>query len=125
MMKRDLDLIRDILLLTETATKNLFFYEIVDSLHVEPETLYKHLLLMQEMRLIHICGGISALTPHSKKHESVFVRSLTPSGYDYLKAIRNDTSWEKCKSALKAAGKAAGVATVNQTVRQAISHLLS
>lgn len=120
-MQRNLDLIRDILLFLEKQSGNVQFYQIADALHVPAETLHYHLILMKESHLIILLGGISVLTPTSRKYESVFIRRITAEGYDYLDSIRSKDTWSKVKSTAVTAGKTAGIAVIQETMKKLLS----
>ncbi len=91
-MKRDMELIRAILLEVEKQdpASNLPAIEIEG---YDNKTVFEHAKLMEEGGLINgCCFDLSC---------NVFIQSLTWSGYDYLDKIRDTTVWEKTKVEIK------------------------
>ena len=93
-MKRNMELVRAILLQVEANTDgkidlNLPNYQANDiGLHVE---------LMIECRLLK---GTVLASSDGPSHEilSYMIRRMTWDGYEFLEVARNDTLWEKAKS---------------------------
>ncbi len=94
-MKRDLDLVRKILITIEgKPTLDPVSVEIEGH---EFEEIAFHLLLLKE------AGFIDAIISQDETDEiiNVFVSRLTWSGCEFLDLARNDTIWSKSKSTLK------------------------
>jgi hypothetical protein len=102
-MKRDLDLIRKILLTIEGApkSKESNAVEELESEH-DYDILQYHLSLLLEAGLINAIDMSSGNQPYG----SYIVQKLTWSGHEFLDTARNDTRWEKAKEATK---KIAGI----------------
>ena len=93
-MKRDLDLLRDILLRIEDAESDLenqAFYDLSDN----PRTIGFHI------RLLIDAGFISAIDISSKGAPDYFIiQRLTFAGCEYLDSVRSTTIWEQAKQKL-------------------------
>ena len=95
-MKRDLDLVRMILLEAEEADGMLDLSRFVDASH-SLDLLGFHVEMMADAGLVdaevgHVMGG---------RFSSVTVNRLTWAGEDYLDAIRSDTVWQRVKAAMR------------------------
>lgn len=95
-MKRDLDLVRMILLEAEEADGRLDLSRFVDASH-SLDLLGFHVAMMADAGLVdadvgHAMGG---------RCSSVTVNRLTWAGEDYLDAIRSDTVWQRVKAAMR------------------------
>ncbi len=119
-MKRDLELIRRILLYAEKEDGKIPFYSMLPVFDVDADTLDAHLRLMQEMDLIRYGGSTIALTPETKKYDGHFLYRITAKGYDYLDAARNEMLWEKAKSQIISSG---GELTMS-AIKSVISNLI-
>jgi hypothetical protein len=99
-MKRDMDLIREILLEVEKLPYTGGFHKVAIEGHSEDEITY-HTLLLAEADLIEatVCSVFGA--------ESYLPVRLTWAGHEFLDAAKNDTIWHQAK---EAAGKAGGLA---------------
>lgn len=108
-MKRNLDVIRNIMLYCEETLKPgvilnaksmpRTLYEEIDSSMAEDEFM-EHLVLLEEGRLIEgrgikIGGGI---------YVEFMVLRITSNGYDFLDALRNDTVWKAVKEKFNTVG---------------------
>ncbi|MGI5873506.1 MAG: DUF2513 domain-containing protein [Bacillota bacterium] len=100
-MKRDIDLLRDILLQIENAPagKSIDDSDIAGS-EYDPDIIRYHIKLLYDAELIEgheIPMAGSALPGY-------VISSLSSDGFDFLDAIREKTTWEKIKSKACAAG---------------------
>jgi hypothetical protein len=86
-MKRDMDLVRNILLQIEGDGK------ILSIEGYEKDVILKHLELLEEAGLIKA----SFLRANQVGVVSAHVERLTWSGHEFLDAARNDTLWNKAK----------------------------
>jgi len=96
-MKRNMDLIRDILLEIEKQPDRHTWF----SLAFEGFSLQEidhHLLLLQDARFIHLTRKTSS------GEDTVFSGRLTWQGHEFLEAIRPDERWERLKAAMAEAG---------------------
>lgn len=95
-MKRNFDLVREILSAIEEAPPG----RIIDGLNVDgfsPEEIGEHAILLQEAGLIE---ADIRRTRSPKKPYLVIIRGLTWKGHDFLAASRDDTIWNLAKEKL-------------------------
>lgn len=103
-MKRDLDLIRLLLLDFEKLRLN----DCIDPSRLE-------LPPWSEDEIIYNCfrmresGLIAAADLSSGSGKNILVMSLTSAGHDYLDAVRDASIWGKVKSRLALEGEAGGI----------------
>lgn len=99
-MKRDLDLLRDILLSVEAfAPKTIGELQAVqpsDFSGTEPENFH-HIKLLIDAGLIDLAG------PPTLKAE-FSIRGMTMAGHDFLDAIREQSVWDQTKDRIGTAG---------------------
>lgn len=101
-MKRDLDLIRDILLhieamppeQTDLSSKQL------KNLCANEATIASHIKLLLDNKFIEVTHCV----PQNENKDIYFITRITMSGYDYLDTIRNPKIWEATKEKLKSIG---------------------
>lgn len=101
-MKRDMELIRNILLQFEERLEfdTPYTPEVVG---YSENQIYYHLKLMDQ------AGLIEAIDWSGGDSQHWVVTSMTNVGHDFLEAARNETFWERAKSAISASG---GVLTI-------------
>lgn len=106
-MKRDLSLIRDMLLRIEELTDTKIALDLSDfaDLHTDRAVLVFHTCLLIEARFIR--GGIIAGKP-----TDIRIDRLTFTGCDYLDSIRDNDVWHKVCDHLARFGGGAAMATV-------------
>jgi len=94
-MKRDMDLVRQILLETEKipflASGQVYEPEIEGYSH---EEISYHVKLLQEAGYVQAMGGDAYWV----------IQSLTWEGHEFLEASKDDTRWNKAKSIMKDKG---------------------
>ena len=100
-MKRDLDLIRDLLLFIEEnvefqSTDWHFKYD-----HKDPKAVGYALKLMRERGLIESLVVEDSGTTYEDAHHDVVI---TWEGHDFLDTVRDDEIWKKTKEGVKAGG---------------------
>ena len=104
-MKRDLDLLRNMMLRIEANTPNQFDMQ---ACHFEDlcdiDTLNYHIALMVDAGFIE-----SIERPIQGEY---YIRRLTNSGCDYLDVVRNDSVWAKTKQRLSSVGGSASIEIV-------------
>ena len=84
-MKRDMDIVRNLLQRAEAADGSVSINEAVETYHVR---------LMIDAGLVE--GRISEeITANSPRHS--YIHNLTWAGHDFLDAARNDTVWHTAK----------------------------
>ena len=96
-MKRDLDLIRSILLRVEQSEGA----ENYDRMEEDKKVIYQVELLKE--------AGFIDVRSHSDGH---FVRRLTWRGHDFLDAVRDDTVWNRTKEKISSTVGSASVEIV-------------
>lgn len=111
-MKRDLDLIRKILLTVENS-KQRYAIDRLETLctllNIEDKQLVcYHVDLLLDAGFIK--GTITKLMNNS--YSSCFIERLTNSGYNYLDSVRNDSIWKAVKDKLANFGGTATLAVV-------------
>lgn len=119
-MKRDLELIRRILLYAEKENGKIPFYSMLPVFGVDADILDAHLRLMQEMDLIRYGGSTIALTPETKKYDGCFLYRITAKGYDYLDAVRDETAWGKIKGKITSSGGELTLAAIKALISNLI-----
>lgn len=99
-MKRDLDIIRNILLYIENADNNrIRIYDISVNLNLPIDVIKYHIDLLADKKFIILRGCVTVLSPDYKPFD----------GCDYLEAIKNDTIWNNVKKDLKRIGGSASL----------------
>lgn len=98
-MKRDLDLVREILIVVEKASE-----PIEPPLGMEEE--YNEELINYHVKLLEQAGLIEAICNEyrSGRIEVMSIRSLTWEGHEFLDAARNESAWNEAKSTAKDKG---------------------
>lgn len=94
-MKRDLDLIRNLLLAIEEAPSGLYlqpddFLPVCDDL----DKIVFHLELLDD------AGFIESIDASTTLCDSIVVKRMTFAGCDYLDAVRNKAIWERIREKL-------------------------
>lgn len=107
-MKRDLDLMRSMMLRIEEQTSGDIYLRraAFDDLCENLDAISYHL------RTLLDAGFIEALDLSSSSGEDYAVRGLTFAGCDYLDAIRDKSIWEKVKKKISSIGGSASVEIV-------------
>ena len=103
-MKRDMDLVRAILLKTEDAQEESYDSAALVSETWDQAMITYHVEIMAEAGLLvanvsHYIGGGS----------HAFITRLTWNGHEFLDAVRDDSTWNKTKSRI---GEAVGSASL-------------
>jgi hypothetical protein len=99
-MKRDMDLIRELMLKLEALPPGVFRFR-ADSAEIQidgysPQEVFYHLGLVKDASLIHSTG--------SGRMGSIELAGLTWTGHDFLDSVRSRDVWEKTKAVVSAAG---------------------
>lgn len=96
-MKRDMDLVRKILLHIEANQDGKINLDIPD---YSRDEIYLHVQLMKEGGLVE---ASIVPNPDGREHRilACVVRKLTWEGHDFLDAARDDTLWEQAKKLYK------------------------
>ena len=90
-MKRDMDLVREILLAMEEDKKEI-------TGDYSSELIVEHQLLMWK------AGLIEGIDVSSKDGPGFITQRITWLGYDYLESVREKSAWEKIKETMKKHG---------------------
>lgn len=98
-MKRDLDLIRLVLLQMESADGSLELGQINRADASEASLLY-HVELMEDQGLIHA----SILRDTNGEALDCTLKTITWTGQEYLDSVRDPRVWSRTKQALSAVG---------------------
>ena len=118
-MKRDMDLIRTIMLHLESfPDADLNLEEVVIEGHGD-ETVLGHLLLLRE------AGFIEMIYERFGGGESqIFIHRITWAGHEFLEAVRNETIWAKSTKVIMSAGVGLGWPLLQAVLRaKAAEHL--
>jgi hypothetical protein len=104
-MKRDMDLIRELLLKLEALPVRT-----VDVVYIDPEAMTidgydthqidYHLQLLEQARLVYAGGFESGMSAGP----GIAFRCLSWSGHDFLDSVRSPDVWDKAKQTASAAG---------------------
>ncbi|WP_198781148.1 DUF2513 domain-containing protein [Shewanella putrefaciens] len=109
-MKRDMDLIRLILLEAQNGNLNS------DIKGFESDVVKYHKKLAIEAGLLE--GKVqNNLENTSVVPSAVHVKDLTWHGHDFLDSIESDNNWSKVKGYIKESGKIVTIETVKQAVK--------
>ena len=108
-MRRDMDLVRYLLIATEEAEKPLTLFDMLDCGWSPDEVVY-HVGLMSARGLLdaNASGG-------SGKNSAVYIKGLTWDGCDYLDAIRDEGVWLRTKRLVKEAVGSTTMAVIKET----------
>lgn len=124
-MKRDLDLIRDILLDIESApSDSLTIYDLAKNHGVSPDLVFYQIQLLKEAQFIKVRYFMRVLTPDSKKYDDIKISRLTLRGHDYLDTIRNNDIWRKTKESLVKVGTSVAFSTITRIASRLLESYL-
>lgn len=102
-MKRDMDLVRSILMMVADSDDPVSIDALVNGDH-DKQLVGYHISIMKDAGLIKA----SIMSADDDPYYQCFISSLTWEGNDFLDAVRNDMVWVKTKSTIS---KTAGSAT--------------
>lgn len=97
-MKRDIDLIRKLLIHLEEKPNDKIIMELELDGHDKNDVMY-HFILMDQAGLIRCEREVSSTT--SDRIIKVYPFSLTWQGHEFLEASRNEKTWNKAKALIK------------------------
>ncbi len=124
-MKRDLDLVRAILITAENADGPIGG-DVLLSIEPDAKKVAYHLELMQAHGLINVAVKYDGLNHSPYMLE---LRSVTWEGYDYLDAIRSTRVWDEAKASMMGAIGEVSLSLAKETslmvARQLIQQQLS
>jgi hypothetical protein len=118
-MKRDLDLIRQILLEVE-KNDNYLKTIAIQAEGYSPEQVSYHVMLLAKAGLV---SANLAKQPQSGG-EAWYPKSLTWEGHEFLDATRNGTIWHQLKAKLKDQGIDAPLSVVQQLALKLVGQAL-
>lgn len=107
-MRRDMDLVRRILMETEARTRPFDSGGLVDERHGSDEVAY-HVRIMKQAGLLD-----AILASDLSLNQSATVLGLTWDGQDFLDAVRNDGVWQKIKRGLRDGVKSVGFDSIKK-----------
>nr|DAR17896.1 MAG TPA: YjcQ protein [Caudoviricetes sp.] len=114
-MKRDLDLIRDILLDIESApSDSISIYDLAKNHNVSPDLVFYQIQLLKEAQFLKVRYLMKVLTPDSKKYDDIRISRLTLQGHDYLDTVRNNEIWSKTKASIVKLGTSVAFSTITR-----------
>jgi hypothetical protein len=98
-MKRDMDLIRDILLHHEKHSDDNFYHTLnADNFeNFDAEKLYSHVRLLME-------SGHIGYVDQTMGGEDIDLGGISPAGYDFLDSVRDPEVWRNTKELVNKAG---------------------
>ncbi|MEO0519408.1 MAG: DUF2513 domain-containing protein [Cyanobacteria bacterium P01_A01_bin.116] len=96
-MKRDLDLVRDILIEIESWSANIQLKGVEIKGYSHDDVTYNAMLLYD-------AGYIDAVISKTMAGDSIYPKSLTWKGCEFLDEARDKTVWKKAKSVAEEAG---------------------
>lgn len=108
-MKRDMDLLRTLLLGIEERDVGDGQWVSFGDLTLPEGTMTPEPLVQEHLRLLLEAGLIEATSADTLSARSIFPRRLTWEGHDFLDTIRDEGVWASTKEAV---GKAGGTATL-------------
>jgi DNA-binding transcriptional ArsR family regulator len=96
-MKRDMDLIREILLQMESSN-NTDDWAKINIADVSKETISYHI------KLLYQAGLIEALDASDSANFEWIAKSITWEGHEFLEAARTNSNWQKAKKIITSKG---------------------
>lgn len=107
-MKRDLDLIRYILIGIEGSVSTKLTIDDFVNDDYDANAISFHISLLLD------CGYIEATKFNviGQNYQQYLIKRITSSGYDYLDSIRDSNVWSKTKESLKAIGGSASLEVI-------------
>lgn len=121
-MKRDMDIVRNLLLLVESKPANRYF-RFPDSEHAGADRMEEMLAEMGRLidaGLIRGNGTKNAMGSYSW----FTVWDLTQEGADLLETIRNETVWEQTKDKVRSVGGGMAIETIKAVATYYLNKLL-
>lgn len=122
-MKRDIDLIRTILLEVESQPIGQSNIDL-DLKEYDELTIGEHVRLLKEAGYID-ATIIPTLSPSGEEIVAGYsISRLLNGGHDFLDAARNETVWNKTKDKLKSVGGSVPLEIVVNVASQVLNHML-
>ncbi len=118
-MKRNWELVREILLALENKKSSLDYLEPEQIESYDPEAVSYHIQILDEAGLIE---GHCTQAMGSPLY--CYAKRLTWIGHEFLDEIRSETVWNRTKSLLKERGIALSFEAISMAVKSVISAML-
>lgn len=120
-MKRNLDLIRTILLCLEEANPN----ELLTVSSFVTDEYDEHTISLH-IKLLLDCNYIEATPVRyiSMQFDDFRISRITSSGYDYLDSVRNENVWTKTKEKISEVGESVSLDVVKKVASSTILTML-
>ena len=117
-MKRDMELVRKILLETEEESNNPLEWVVLNIEGYDPELVSYHVKIMAEAGLIEAkdLSTLGSFEWHPK--------SLRWEGHEFLDTVRNETVWAKTKEVVKSKGGSVGFEVLKEVAIQTLKSIL-
>lgn len=122
-MKRNLDLIRDILLYIENSNQTSFTTDDFFSLCKDSTELAYNIHLICSAGLVKANGAVTSDSPFPFPLYRIYY--LTNYGCDYIDSIREQTVWNKTKELLLKVGGSASLEVVKMVATKIVLSILS
>lgn len=123
-MKRDLDLIRKIMLIVENepsdSVNRIDVSEIVNRL----EDKYDEATVFYHFQLLNDSNFITGISCNTIGHNDYIIERLTSDGCDYLDNVRNEKVWNKTVEKLKSYGGGAALNIVSNVAGAILKEML-
>ena len=117
-MKRDMDLIRDILLEIEKSSDESNRIEIHSVGEYSSSEINGHLKLLVDV------GYVDANTISSFEGTTYLIRGLTWDGHEFLNDVRSENVWSGVKEKLKRVGGSASLSVIKQVAAEISKRLM-
>lgn len=115
-MKRDMDLVREILLYVSESNESVDASVFVDSYNDLGKVIYT-IDIMNEAGLIKA----SIQRAFQKGYVSASINFLTWSGHDFLDSIRNDKVWKEVKKTISKVAGSVSLSIIKQIAEKILS----
>ena len=110
-MRRDMDLVRKILLMVESAPSATELLD-VEIQGADDELVAHHIQIMMEAGLVH------AVDLSTDAYDDFRPQYLTWEGHEFLDACRDQGRWDKAKEIVQSKGTAVTVAVLKELLAQ-------
>lgn len=124
-MKRDLDLIRRILLyVEETVDLGDGGFDLLEIPEEEYTTVYGHLRLLEDAGFVELLALGRMPERPDLDAPAMAVRRMTNAGHDYLDSVRDDRAWTAVKQKIAAVGGGVSLAIAKAIAVEALEDQL-
>jgi predicted transcriptional regulator len=110
-MKRDMELIRKILITIEDSDTTLQDIPLNFEEYSDEQISY-------HVKILHEQGLIDAIDATTSDGIDWIARGLTWDGHDYIEAIKDENRWQRVKAWVKNSGKILTIETAKQAIQQ-------